>query len=180
MIKSLQAYIHVKPEEINDSRLERLFKLMSFFKTQSIQPSDFDRLLIDSNPYVSAATNQTLDTFKSSMGGSLASKSTSDWKFAALQQIGLIISKKYDHIDDSFADAANGTDKVNFECFMNFIDKHDALKGFNLTKELKQKLFAEIDPHKKTFLNLKDWLSSFKIFDVKDHLMVELKNFVQF
>lgn len=62
---------------------------------------------------------------------------------------------------------------------MKFIDKHNSLKGFNLTAELKQKLFADIDPHKKTFLILKDWLSAFKTFDETDHLMVELKNFVQ-
>jgi Ca2+-binding EF-hand superfamily protein len=91
----------------------------------------------------------------------------------------LIISKKYDHIEDSFMDASGNTAKVDFASFMNFVDKHDALKGFNLTAELKQKLFAEIDPHKKSFVTLKDWLSAFGTFDEVDHIMVEFKNFVQ-
>jgi hypothetical protein len=42
-------------------------------------------LLNDVNPYVTAATNQTLSTFKTSMGGGFIAKSTNDWKFAALQ-----------------------------------------------------------------------------------------------
>jgi len=42
-----------------------------------------------------------------------------------------------------------------------------------------QKLYAEIDPHKKTFLNLKDWLSAFQTFSMRDTLMIELKNFLQ-
>jgi Fe-S-cluster formation regulator IscX/YfhJ len=76
-------------------------------------------------------------------------------------------------------DASAGTTKVDFVSFMKFIDKHDALKGFNLTSDLKQKLFAEIDPHKKSFVSLKDWLSAFSTFDEVDHVMVEFKNFAQ-
>jgi hypothetical protein len=45
------------------------------------------------------------------------------------------------------------------------VTKHNALKGFNLTTQLLQKVFAELDPHKKTFLTLKDWLSSFAAFN---------------
>ena len=44
---------------------------------------------------------------------------------------------------------------------------------------LKQKLFAEIDPHKKTFLSIKDWINAFQTFTQYEHLMVELKNFLQ-
>lgn len=62
---------------------------------------------------------------------------------------------------------------------MKFIDKYDALKGFSLTSDLKQKLFAEIDPHKKTYLAKKDWYNAFEVFNEGDHIMVELKNFMQ-
>jgi hypothetical protein len=137
MVKSLRAYIQVKPEEITAQRIERLFRLLSFFKSLAIQPSDFERLVNDSNPYVTAATKQTSGKFRSSMGGSFALRSTNDWLFAAMQQLGLLISKKYSTIEDSFADASGNTDKVDFDSLMKFIDKHDALKGFNLTSDLK-------------------------------------------
>ena len=42
--------------------------------------------------------------------------------------------------------------KVTFELFKRFIDKNDTLLGFNMTLPLMQKLFAEIDPHKKGYL----------------------------
>ena len=68
---------------------------------------------------------------------------------------------------------------MDFQKFLAFIEKHNALEGFNLTAVLLQKLFAEIDPHKKTFLTLKDWLGAFQSFNGYEHLMVELKNFMQ-
>lgn len=137
MVKSLRAYIQIKPEEINAQRIERLFRLLSFFKSLAIQPSDFERLVNDANPYVTAATNRTSGNLKAAMGGSFALRSTNDWLFAAMQQIGLLISTKYAVIEDSFADASGNTDKVDYDSFMRFIDKHDALKGFSLTTDLK-------------------------------------------
>lgn len=41
-----------------------------------------------------------------------------------------------------------------------------------------QKVFAELDPHKKTFLTFSDWSNSFEVFNHKEHSMVELKNFL--
>jgi Ca2+-binding EF-hand superfamily protein len=70
-------------------------------------------------------------------------------------------------------------DKVNYKKFKEFIIKHDALRGFNLTESLYQKLYAELDPHKKTYLNLADWKSAFQTFNYHENLMVELKNFLQ-
>ena len=49
-----------------------------------------------------------------------------------------------------------------------------------MTSDLLQKLFAELDPHKKTYLTLKDWESCFKLFDQKAHLIIDFKNFIQF
>lgn len=40
-------------------------------------------------------------------------------------------------------------------------------------------MFAEIDPHKKTYLAVADWRTAFQTFNERDHLMVELKNFLQ-
>ena len=47
----LQSILRVKEEEIQQTRLDRLFKLMDFYKTNKIQLSDFQRLLNDQNPY---------------------------------------------------------------------------------------------------------------------------------
>jgi hypothetical protein len=58
---------------------------MSFYKTNTIQQSDFDRLFEDTNPYQHAATGSTSNKFSTSMGGGLASSSTFNWKYAAVQ-----------------------------------------------------------------------------------------------
>ena len=99
MKKSLIEFIKVKPAELSEIRLDRLIKLLSFFKTENIQQSDFDRLLKDSNPFLTAATGSTSTTFKSSMGGGFSNVSALDWKFAAIQQIGLTISQKYSSLE---------------------------------------------------------------------------------
>lgn len=179
MAISIQKFLKVRPEEILNSRMDRLFRILSFYKTEQIQPSDFERLINDVSPYVAAASGRTQSVFTASMGGGLNASSTVDWKLAAIQQIGLKISKVYDSLEESFYDAAAQSDKVDLKKFNVFVDKHDALRGFNLTDMLKQKLFAEIDPHKKTFLSIKDWMNAFQTFSRHEHLMVELKNFLQ-
>ena len=65
--------LKIKEEEILPTKLDRLFRLMDFYKTNQIQPSDFQRLLNDSNPYSSSGQRQTAssDKFRKSFGGSL-------------------------------------------------------------------------------------------------------------
>lgn len=113
------------------------------------------------------------------MGGGLADVSTHDWMFAAVQQIGLCISKNYASIDEGFQAASNNSEGVNFQSFKAFIEKHDALSGFNVTVALLRQLFASLDPHKKTFMSKKDWSSSFNVFNQNEHLLMELKNYLQ-
>ena len=48
---SLQNILSIKSENILPTKLDRLFKLMDFYKTNSIQVSDFQRLLNNENPY---------------------------------------------------------------------------------------------------------------------------------
>lgn len=136
MRTSLIQFLKVKPEDINDPRISRLFKLLSFYKTDFIQQSDFERLISDSNPYMTAATNETKSNIMKSMGGSWTNTSTTDWKFAAIQQIGLSISQNYDSIESSFLDASGNSSKVSFDGFSSFIAKNEALRGFNLTLPL--------------------------------------------
>ena len=44
MKKALVSFVKIPQEEITDIRMDRLFKIMSFYKTETLQPSDFDRL----------------------------------------------------------------------------------------------------------------------------------------
>ena len=39
---------------MDETRLDRLVRLLSFYKTDELQPSDFDRLLNDVNPFLTA------------------------------------------------------------------------------------------------------------------------------
>jgi hypothetical protein len=68
---------------------------------------------------------------------------------------------------------------VTFEQFKVFIDENRALSGFNLTMPLIQKLFAEIDPHKKGYITENDWNNAFSSFSWNESILVELKNSVQ-
>ena len=67
---------------------------------------------------------------------------------------------------------------MRYNDFKEFLEREEALTGFNLTGPLVQKLFSELDPHRKGFLNINDWRNSFKTFSFQDQLMVELKNVV--
>lgn len=69
MKQSLIQYLDIKPEDITDIKLDRLFRLLSFYKTNEIQTSDFERLLRDQNPYLSASKSNTINQFTKSMGG---------------------------------------------------------------------------------------------------------------
>jgi len=43
--RALTSFLDIPPKEITDIRLDRLFRLLSFHKTETLQPSDFERLL---------------------------------------------------------------------------------------------------------------------------------------
>ena len=151
---------------------------MDFFKSGLVQLSDFQRLMSNSNPYSETFVSGTRQNMTRSLGGGLNATSTFDWKFSVIQQIGLVISKKYASSDESFRKASEGTPKLRFNEFNAFLDQEQALQGFNLTLPLIQKLFSELDPHKKGFLNINDWRNAFKPFNSQDQLLIELKNSV--
>ena len=98
---------------------------------------------------------------------------------SAIQQIGLILSKKYPFIKESFDDASELLQKVTFDQFKKFVEKTNTLGGFNMTLPLIQKLFAELDPHKKGYLTINDWVNAFQAFKHEDQIMIELKNALQ-
>lgn len=80
--KALVEVIGIKERDISDARLDRLISLMSFFKTPSLQPSDFERLLTLNNPYLGqeSATLAASLNFKKSMGGALKDSDMHNWK----------------------------------------------------------------------------------------------------
>lgn len=53
-------------------------------------------------------------------------------------------------------------------------DTH-ALKGLNLTEQLVQQLFSELDPHKKGFLTESDWKLAFSGFNWYEQLIVDVE-----
>jgi len=110
--------LKIKEEEIYPTKLDRLFRLLDFYKTGKIQPSDFQRLINDENPYSSSGGNRataSANLFRKSLGGSFAQASTFDWKVSAIQQIGLELSKNYGTIKESFEVASERLGKVTFD-----------------------------------------------------------------
>jgi Ca2+-binding EF-hand superfamily protein len=59
------------------------------------------------------------------------------------------------------------------------MDANRALAGFNLTQNLVQVLFSELDPHKKGYLTENDWINAFQAFNWNDQSFIELKNAIQ-
>jgi hypothetical protein len=76
----------------------------------------------DENPYTTSGASSSASLSKT-FGGGLSKTSTFDWKFSAIQQMGLFLSKKFPSLDASFNEAARGQMKVSFENFKLFIDK---------------------------------------------------------
>ena len=50
---------------------------------------------------------------------------------------------------------------VKLDNFLSWIQTHNILQGFNLTRDLLCKLFAWLDPHRKGYLTEADWLHLF-------------------
>lgn len=99
-------------------KLERLFKLLDFYKSGFIQLSDIHRIVDSSNPY------KTMTSISSSK---FSDDSTFSWKANAIQQIGLTISWKYKSLSDSFEKISNGMGKIDFEQFKSFLEKQNAV-----------------------------------------------------
>mmetsp|Transcript_23065 Transcript_23065/g.22463 ORF Transcript_23065/g.22463 Transcript_23065/m.22463 type:complete len:142 (+) Transcript_23065:3097-3522(+) len=77
----------LKSEEIYPTKLDRLFKLIDFYKTNKVQLSDFQRLVHNENPYQStqgARNTNSAQNFRKSFGGGLMSASAFDWKVSSI------------------------------------------------------------------------------------------------
>jgi len=90
----------------------------------------------------------------------------------------LVLSKNFAGPKESFEAASELLGKVKYDQFKKFIDDQNALKGFNMTSNLIQKIFSEIDPHKKGYLTEQDWCNAFSAFNLNDQALIELKNMI--
>ena len=167
--KSLIDILHIEPTTMIPQRIDRLFRMMDQYKTNTIQLSDFRRMIEESSGGMEVTVNKT----------NLFSKDdTFNWKINAIQQIGLVISKIYDSAKESFEEVSEHVGKVTFSQFSKFINSDRILSGFNLTTVLLHQLFSELDPHKKGFLSLVDWESAFGKYNWHEQCIEELKNLI--
>ena len=174
----LQTHLGISSSQINSAQLDRLFRLLDFFKIGRIQLSDFRRVIQGGiNPYM--ANSLSRGQLAKTLGGIFMNTSTFDWKFCSIQQIGLVLSRRYQTLKASFKAAALEKDRVNYADFTTFISKQEALKGLNLTESLVKQLFCDLDSHKKGYLVFQDWLNAFKAFDWKNQLLIELQDAMQ-
>jgi hypothetical protein len=81
---SLTKYVDMPASKIDEHRLDRLFRLLSFYKSDVLEPSDFDRLLQDVNPLLTATSGEIKQKFKSSKAGAFVKESTHSWTYNAI------------------------------------------------------------------------------------------------
>ena len=83
--RSLLDILEIDAASVLPTKLDRLFRLMDFFKSGQVQVSDFQRLVSNANPYSDSMVSGATSSMSRSLGGGLSSTSTFDWKFSAIQ-----------------------------------------------------------------------------------------------
>ena len=162
--------LKIPRDTIINSKVDRLFRLLDQYKTNSIQLADFRRLIEGDNQLGFERTVNKTKLF--------SLQDSYDWKLNGLQQIGLILSKKYGDLSKSFDEIADHHAQLSFEHFNQFVEKSRALHGFNLTKELMHEMYAQLDPHKKGYLTENDWNNAFSKYNWNEQCLAELKNMI--
>ena len=140
----------LKLENIQPSKIDRLYKLLDAFKRDSVQLADFKAIFEDNR--------------------------RPDWKNSAKQQIGLMLGKLYGNLVEAFEQISQFSGKITFVQFQQFIEAKDVLAGFNLTLPLLQELFADIDSKRKGFISDLDWNAAFSSYQSKQLPLQELKD----
>ena len=151
---ALTGLLKYEAKEVTDLRLDRLFKLLDTYKRNRVQLADFCALFQDG--------------------------ASSDWLSSALQQLGLHFSSIDPDLKVSYNQVSNNTDKVTFAQFQAHVEKNNALIGFNLTNQLLQDLYANIDPHKKGYLNYSDWQRTFSKHDISKQRIREVQSVLRY
>ena len=135
---SLGSLLKITQKELPSNKLDRLYKLLDTYKRNSVQLPDFKVLFEES--------------------------SSPEWRRCAKQQLGLFLSKQFPDIITGFEVISQLSGKVNFDQFKNWILGKNALAGFNLTQDLLQRLFADMDAQRKGYLTVQDWKLAFASF----------------
>ena len=164
---SLLELIKIPAEQLQKSRLDRLFRLLDQYKTNTIQQGDLRRMLEGDGLSMESTVNKT-KMFNPT--------NTFDWKVNAIQQIGLVLSRQFPSPEKAFESISDNHNKLTFDQFTTYLERSRALFGFNLTSPLFHQLFAQLDAHKKGSLTLKDWKSAFSKYNWRDQCLAELKN----
>ncbi|OMJ86438.1 hypothetical protein SteCoe_12017 [Stentor coeruleus] len=149
----LMTVLKLQTKECPSSKMDRLYKLMDTFKRNSIQLSDF-KILFEENADI-------------------------DWKKSAKQQLGLYLSRNYPNIKLAFEGVSELTGKIKLNQFVKWVENNQVLKGFNLTQQLLEKLFADLDPHRKAYITEDDWEHAFGQINYGDHCIKEIKDAVR-
>lgn len=162
----LKEVLVTQSQEVTQPRVERLFKLMDIYKRGCIQLSDIKVILNNVN---------TKNNFILTAGSTLIEKASFDWILHARQQIGLTISRQFSSLKASFEAISEKNARMKFSQFKNWIENNRILSGFNMTEKLLQKLFADLDPHKKGYLSEVDWLNAFNGYNVQNQVLLEVQ-----
>lgn len=159
--------LKLENNEVNDPRIDRLFKLLDQFKRGYVQSDDFKRVFSDDPLLTSPSTSSLLplktisDTRSSALLSQKTSSSAFDWKMNAKQQIGLVLSKKFPSLEAAFTEISGYTNRIILKNFLNWVESNHALQGFNLTENLLLQLFSSLDPHKKGYITYSDFKHAF-------------------
>jgi Ca2+-binding EF-hand superfamily protein len=150
---SLLTILKLTPQECDSSRVDRLYKLIDHFKRNSVQLSDFKLLFEEGEK--------------------------PEWKKSAKQQVGLFISRNYPTVKLAFEAVSELTGKIRLDQFSKWVEQHQILKGFNLTQELTEKLFAELDPHRKAYMTENDFCLAFGGINYQSQCIQEIKDAIR-
>ena len=135
---SLGSLLKVTEQELPSHKLDRLYKLLDTYKRNSVQLPDFKAVFEEA--------------------------ASPEWRSCAKQQLGLFLSKEFPDLSAGFESISQLSGKVNFDQFQAWVFGKNALAGFNLTKDLLQRLFADMDSQRKGYLTLQDWKLAFAAF----------------
>lgn len=150
---ALMTVLKMQEKDCRSSKMDRLYKLMDTFKRNSIQLSDF-KLLFEENV-------------------------NPNWKISSKQQLGLFISKNYPNLKAAFEKVSELTGKIKLEQFIRWVESNQILRGFNLTQQLLERLFADLDPHRKAYVTENDWNHAFAEYSYQDQCLKELKDAIR-
>ena len=149
----------MKEEDLTTAKVNRLFKLMDQFKKGSIKCEDFRRFLCED--FVQGG-NECIMGHKN-----IDNYSSFDWKLNARQQVGLVLTRRFNDLTHSYNMITKHQKKMDFNQFKDWINYTNCLKGFDITESQLKEFFTDLDSHKKGFHTEQDWSTAFSGYDWK-------------